>query len=79
MTSIMKGMQIGVADVVKSAAEDKFDKSPFVGTLENGGVGIAPFHEFEKKVSPDLSKELDQVKADIISGKIEVVSPSSPK
>ena len=79
LTSIMKGMQVGVADVVKSAADGNFDKSPFVGTLENGGVSIAPFHEFEDKVSPDLSKELDQVKADIISGKIKVESPSSPK
>ena len=79
LTSIMKGMQIGVSDVVKSAAEDKFDKTPFVGTLDNGGVSIAPFHEFEKKVDSNLSKELDQVKADIISGKIKVESPASPK
>ena len=79
LTSIMKGMQVGVADVVKSTADGKFDQSPFVGTLENGGVSIAPFHSFESKVDPGLQAELDALKADIISGKVKVESPSSPK
>ena len=79
LTSIMKGMAIGVADVVKASADGKFDNSPFVGTLENGGVSIAPFHEFESKVDPALQGQLDALKADIISGKVKVESPSSPK
>ena len=79
LTSIMKGMQVGVSEVVTSAADGKFDNTPFVGTLENGGVSIAPFHEFQSKVSADLQGELDAIKADIISGKIKVESPSSPK
>ena len=79
LTSIMKGMQVGVADVVNGSAEGSFDKSPFVGTLENGGVSIAPFHDYTDKVSADLQGELDALKADIISGAVSVESPSSPK
>ena len=79
LTSVMKGIAVGVADVVKSTADGKFDGSPFVGTLANGGVGIAPFHSFDSKVDAGLQAELDAVKADIISGKIKVESPSSPK
>lgn len=79
LTSIMKGMQVGVADVVKSTADGKFDNSPFVGTLANGGVSIAPFHDFESKVDPGLKAELDALTADIVSGKVKVESPSSPK
>lgn len=79
LTSIMKGMQVGVSEVVKSTADGKFDNSPFVGTLANGGVAIAPFHDFESKVDPGLQAELDALKADIISGKVTVESPSSPK
>ena len=45
-----------------------------VGTLENDGVGIAPFHDFESKVNPDLAAELDKVKAGIIDGSIKVNS-----
>lgn len=79
LTSIMKGIAVGVSDVVKASADGKFDNSPFVGTLENGGVSIAPFHEFEGKVDPALQGQLDALKADIISGKVKVESPSSPK
>lgn len=79
LTSIMKGMKAGVEDVVKAAAAKKFDNTPFVGTLANDGVGLAPFHKFQDKVDPGLQGELDAIKADIISGKIKVESPSTPK
>lgn len=79
LTSIMKGIAVGVDEVVSSTAAGNFDNTPFVGTLENGGVSIAPFHDFESKVDPGLQAELDAIKADIISGKITLNSPSSPK
>ena len=78
-SSIMKNVSGDVADVVAAAAAGKYDNSPYVGTLANGGVGMAPFHKFESKVDPGLQKELDAIKADIISGKIKVESPSTPK
>jgi basic membrane protein A len=75
----MKGIQVGVYEVVTSAAAGDFDNTPFVGTLENGGVGLAPFHDFEGAVSPDLQAELDDITAGIIDGSITVESPASPK
>ncbi|MET0932219.1 MAG: BMP family ABC transporter substrate-binding protein [Mycetocola sp.] len=79
LTSILKQMKTGVYDVVLAAGEDNFDASPYVGTLENDGVGIAPFHDFEDKVNDTLQAELDEIKAGIIDGSIEASSPSSPK
>jgi len=78
LTSVMKGVDAGVHDVVVAAASGDFDNSPYVGTLENGGVGLAPFHDFESKVDPGLKAELDDLTAKIISGEVEVVSPSTP-
>jgi basic membrane protein A len=78
LTSILKQMKSGVYDVVLAAGEDNFDASPYVGTLENDGVGIAPFHDFEDKVNDTLQGELDEIRAGIIDGSIEVTSPSSP-
>jgi basic membrane protein A len=78
LTSILKQMKSGVYDVVLAAGNDEFDAAPYVGTLENDGVGIAPFHDFEGKVSDTLQGELDEIKAGIIDGSIEVASPSSP-
>ncbi|TPW73521.1 BMP family protein [Schumannella sp. 10F1B-5-1] len=79
LTSVMKGISAGVEDVVKNAADGKFDNTPYVGTLENDGVGLAPFHDFESKVDSGLQGELDDIKAKIISGDITVESKASPK
>ncbi|RLK47803.1 BMP family lipoprotein [Microbacterium telephonicum] len=74
LTSIRKGIDVGVEEAVTAAGEGNFDAAPFVGTLENEGVGLAPFHDFESKVSADLQGELDTIKAGIIDGSIEVTS-----
>ena len=57
-----------------AAGDGEFDPEAYVGTLENEGVGIAPFHNFESKVSDTLAGELDEVKAGIIDGSIKVKS-----
>lgn len=74
LTSILKGIKSATHAVVKAAAEGDFSNEPYIGTLENDGVGYAPFHEFESKVSPDLAGELDAIKAGIIDGSIQVTS-----
>ena len=51
----------------------------YIGDLKNEGTGLAPFHDFDSKVPADLKAELDKIKADIISGKITITSPSSPR
>ena len=73
----VKGIQVGVSDVVSAAGEGEFSAEPYVGTLENDGVGLAPFHDFESKVDPALSGELDTIKQGIIAGDITVESPSA--
>ncbi|SOE02375.1 nucleoside-binding protein [Rathayibacter rathayi] len=79
LTSILKGIEAGTTDVTSSAGADNFDATPYVGTLDNDGVGIAPFHDFESKVSGDLKGELATITAGIIDGSITVTSPSAPK
>jgi basic membrane protein A len=74
-TSVLKGIKQATSDVVKaSATGTTFDTAAYVGDLENDGVGIAPFHNFESKVDSGLQGELDSIKTDIISGKIPVKS-----
>ncbi|WP_245819685.1 BMP family lipoprotein [Rhodococcoides yunnanense] len=79
LTSVTKGLKKSVDEVVATSGEGTFDNSPYVGTLENDGVGIAPFHDFESQVDPALQSELDTISAGIIDGSITVESPSSPK
>ncbi|WAC65234.1 BMP family ABC transporter substrate-binding protein [Agrococcus sp. SL85] len=79
LTSVLKGMSTGVQTVVEQAAAGEFSSEPYVGTLENEGVGLAPFHDFEGSVDPELQAQLDEITAGIIAGDIEVVSPASPE
>jgi len=74
LTSILKGIDVGTYEAVLAAGNDEFDTTPFIGTLENEGVGVAPFHDFESKVSSTLQGELDDLQAAIIAGDVEVTS-----
>ena len=79
LTSVMKEMSTAVEDVIAGAAGGSFDATPYVGTLENGGVGLAPFHEFEDDVPADLAKEVEALKQEIIDGSVVVESKASPE
>lgn len=79
ISSVEKGMDVAVFEAIKASLEGSFSSDPYVGTLDNDGVSLAPFHDFESKVSDELKAELEQIKADIISGTITITSPSQPK
>lgn len=78
LTSVLKNMQDAVVTIVGDDIEGRFDNSPFVGTLANGGVGIAPYHDLADRVSPALQAELDGLRAAIVDGTLTVDSPSTP-
>ena len=78
LTSILKNMKVSTVRGDHGRRRRRFDFTPYVGTLENDGVGIAPFHDFEAKVSDTLQGELDEIKAGIIDGSIQVTSYLNP-
>ena len=79
LSSVMKQMGDAVETVVKEDKEGKFNNTPYVGTLANDGVRLAPFHDLDSQVPAELKSELDQIKKDIIDGKLKVESAASPK
>jgi len=79
LTSVQKGVDAGVEAVVKDTKDGKFTNTPYVGTLKNGGVKLAPFHNFESKVDPALAGELKDIQSKIESGDIKVTSKASPQ
>lgn len=78
ISSVYKGMDVAVSDAIKASADGSFSNEPYIGTLANGGTGLAPFHDFDAKVPAALKTELDQIKADIQSGKIKISSKAQP-
>lgn len=67
-TSVMKQISNAVFDTIE-ASMTSFSNEPYVGTLENEGVGLAPFAE--GTVSDDVLAELEELRAGIVAGEIE--------
>jgi basic membrane protein A and related proteins len=76
LTSVMKNMDVAVHDVAVAASEDTFEGGTNEGTLENDGVGIAPFHEFDADVPQEVKDRLEELREQIIAGDIET-SPAA--
>ena len=79
LSSVTKGLATAVDTYTTKAASGAYPTGNYVGTLANGGTGLAPYHDFASKVPAALTAKINQVKADIISGKIKITSPSQPK
>ena len=77
ITSVEKGIQTAVKNAVLSAANGTFKGGAYIGTLANGGVGLAPYHTFASKIPSRLQAEINTVKQDIINGTI-VPATKSP-
>lgn len=78
LTSVLKNTQDAMVEIVGAVLDDTFTSDPYVGTLENGGVEIAPYHDLAPLVSPQLDAEIDALRRRIISGDLVVESPSAP-
>ncbi|CRH72584.1 Uncharacterised protein [Chlamydia trachomatis] len=75
----MKEIGASVEQAITDSVEGKFTSDPYVGTLENGGVSIAPFHDFDSKVSQELKDDIVKLTDQIKSGELKVESENSPK
>jgi WD40 repeat protein/basic membrane lipoprotein Med (substrate-binding protein (PBP1-ABC) superfamily)/transcriptional regulator with XRE-family HTH domain len=71
LTSVMKNYDVSVVQAVHAIADGTFNGGIRIGTLETGEVGLAPFHGLDSVISPKVKAELEQIKADIIAGKIQ--------
>ncbi|GMA32166.1 BMP family lipoprotein [Litorihabitans aurantiacus] len=78
VTSVMKEIGQAVFDSVSEAAAGDFSAEPYVGTLENGGVGIAPYHDFDATVPQELKDMVEDYTAQIVAGDLVIESVNAP-
>jgi basic membrane protein A and related proteins len=58
LTSAEKGLDTSVTAAIQDSLEGKFSNELYQGTLANGGVGLAPFHDFDSKIPQDLKDKI---------------------
>ena len=58
--------------MIQQAMAGTFEGGVLVGTLENKGVDLAPFHDMEALVPEALKAELEALRGEIIAGTLMV-------
>jgi WD40 repeat protein/basic membrane lipoprotein Med (substrate-binding protein (PBP1-ABC) superfamily) len=70
LTSVIKNYDVSVVQAAKALAQKKFAGGVQAGTLSTGEVNLAPFHKLDSLVPTKVKTDLEQIKKDIIAGKI---------
>ena len=68
LTSIIKRIDNSVYQAIERAINGEEPQAVFVSTLENEGVGIAPFHDYEEEISDEVKAALEEMADAIIAG-----------
>ena len=79
LTSVMKEIGAAVEQAITDSVSGNFTPEPYVGTLANGGVSIAPFHDFDSQVPYDIKQDLVTLTEKIKSGELTIESQAAPK
>ncbi len=69
LTSVVKGMDVAVEQAILDSASGSFSNEVYSGTLENGGVSLAPLND---EVDEETAAKLEELKQMIIDGEITV-------
>lgn len=72
LTSVLKNMDVTTFNAIKSVVDGTFEGGVTVGTLENEGVGLAPYHDFDAAVPAELKAQIETIKAGIVDGSVSV-------
>ena len=73
LTSIIKRIDNSVFQAVERALNGDEPQPTFLSNLENDGVGIAPFHDYEDEISDEVKAHIEEMQQMIIDGDL---SPS---
>jgi basic membrane protein A and related proteins len=72
LSSVQKKVDVAVFKSIQDVINGKFTGGTVTYKLADGGVDLAPFHNFDSQVPQALKDEITQAKADIISGAVTV-------
>jgi basic membrane protein A len=75
ISSAMKNVDVAVYNYLKTVADGSVQAGISTGTLQNGGVGLAPFHDWDSKIPADLKAQIQQASDGIKDGSIPIDLP----
>ncbi|MCA1554364.1 MAG: BMP family ABC transporter substrate-binding protein, partial [Chloroflexi bacterium] len=70
ITSAQKNVDVAVYEYLKTVVNGTSKGGILTANVQNGGVGLAPYHDWESKVPQGVKDKVKQAEADLKSGKI---------
>src|SRR5260221_8178140 len=75
ISSAMKNVDSAVYNYLKTVADGSVKAGISTGTLQNVGVGLAPFHDWDSKIPADLKAQIQKASDAIKDGSIKIDLP----
>jgi basic membrane protein A len=75
MSSTQKNVNVAVYNYLKTVIDGSVKAGISIGTLQNGGVGLAPFHDWDSRIPANLKARIQQARDGIKDGSITIDLP----
>jgi basic membrane protein A len=75
ISSAQKNVDVAVYNYLQTVADGTVTAGISTGTLQNGGVGLAPFHNWDSQIPADLKAQLQTAIDGIIAGSLTIDLP----
>jgi basic membrane protein A len=72
LTSSQKAIDVSVLNFFNQVEGGYLGGTDYSGTIANGGVLLAPFHDYDAQIPADLKADLDDLKAKLSDGTLTV-------
>lgn len=70
LSSAAKNVDVAVYENLKSAKGGTWKAGMVTATLKNGGVGLAPFHDWDSKIPADVKAKINEAAEALKAGKL---------
>ncbi len=70
LTSAAKNVDVAVYEFLKTVKAGKFAPGIVTATLKNGGVGLAPYHDWESKIPAEVKTKIQEAADGLKNGTI---------
>ena len=72
----MKNVDVAVYNYPRTVADGSVKAGISNGTLQNGSVGLAPFHDWDSKIAAELKAQIQKASDGIKDASIKIDLPS---
>ena len=72
LSSVVKRVDSATIAGIVDSASGKWSNKPYVGTLANKGVALAPYHDFDSAVPDELKQKIADYQKQIIDGSYSI-------